>query len=207
MILNKDIASKVAEYLLQIKAIKLNVETPFTWASGIKSPIYCDNRTILSFPIVRTFIRQQLAETVIDGFGRPDVIAGVATGGIAHGALAAQELNLPFAYVRAEAKKHGLQNLIEGVIEKGRTVVLIEDLISTGGSSIKAVNAVIENGNNVKGVVSIMDYGFEKAKENFNGICDFYSLCDFDILIETAVNKEFITQEDYQDLLKWKANM
>ena len=133
--------------------------------------------------------------------------AGVATGGIAHGALAAQELNLPFAYVRAEAKKHGLQNLIEGVIEKGRTVVLIEDLISTGGSSIKAVNAVIENGNNVKGVVSIMDYGFEKAKENFNGICDFYSLCDFDILIETAVNKEFITQEDYQDLLKWKANM
>ena len=207
MILNKNTASKVAEYLLQIKAIKLNVETPFTWASGIKSPIYCDNRTILSFPIVRTFIRQQLAETVIDGFGRPDVIAGVATGGIAHGALAAQELNLPFAYVRAEAKKHGLQNLIEGVIEKGRTVVLIEDLISTGGSSIKAVNAVIENGNNVKGVVSIMDYGFEKAKENFNGICDFYSLCDFDILIETAVNKEFITQEDYQDLLKWKANM
>lgn len=207
MILNKDIASKVAEYLLQIKAIKLNVENPFIWASGIQSPIYCDNRTILSFPIVRTFIRQQLSETVIDGFGRPDVIAGVATGGIAHGALAAQELNLPFAYVRTEAKKHGLKNQIEGIIEKGRTVVLIEDLISTGGSSLKAVNAVIENGNTVKGVVSIMDYGFQKAKDNFEGVCDFYSLCDFDILIETAVNKEFITQEDYQRLLKWKANM
>ena len=207
MILNKDIASKVAENLLQIKAIKLNVETPFTWASGIKSPIYCDNRTILSFPIVRTFIRQELANLIEEGFGKPDVIAGVATGGIAHGVLAAEELNLPFAYVRAQAKKHGLKNMIEGVIEKGRTVVLVEDLISTGGSCLTAVNAVIENGNNVKGVVSIMDYGFQKAKDNFKGVCDFYSLCDFDTLIEAAVNKDYISQDDYQSLLKWKASM
>jgi len=207
MILNKDIASKVAENLLQIKAIKLNVETPFTWASGIKSPIYCDNRTILSFPIVRTFIRQELANLIEEGFGKPDVIAGVATGGIAHGVLAAEELNLPFAYVRAQAKKHGLKNMIEGVIEKGRTVVLVEDLISTGGSCLTAVNTVIENGNNVKGVVSIMDYGFQKAKDNFKGVCDFYSLCDFDTLIEAAVNKDYISQDDYQSLLKWKASM
>lgn len=207
MILNKDIASKVAENLLQIKAIKLNVETPFTWASGIKSPIYCDNRTILSFPIVRTFIRQELANLIEEGFGKPDVIAGVATGGIAHGVLAAEELNLPFAYVRAQAKKHGLKNMIEGVIEKGRTVVLVEDLISTGGSCLTAVNAVIENGNNVKGVVSIMDYGFQKAKDNFKDVCDLYSLCDFDTLIEAAVNKDYISQDDYQSLLKWKSSM
>lgn len=207
MILNKDIASKVAENLLQIKAIKLNVETPFTWASGIKSPIYCDNRTILSFPIVRTFIRQELANLIEEGFGKPDVIAGVATGGIAHGVLAAEELNLPFAYVRAQAKKHGLKNMIEGVIEKGRTVVLVEDLISTGGSCLTAVNTVIENGNNVKGVVSIMDYGFQKAKDNFKDVCDLYSLCDFDTLIEAAVNKDYISQDDYQSLLKWKSSM
>ncbi|MGK0436810.1 MAG: orotate phosphoribosyltransferase, partial [Flavobacteriales bacterium] len=157
MILNKNTASKVAEYLLQVKAIKLNVEEPFTWASGIKSPIYCDNRVILSYPVIRTYIRQQLAELTLEAYGKPDIIAGVATGGIAVGALVAQELDMPFAYVRSQAKAHGLQNMIEGVMEKGRTVVLIEDLISTGGSSIQAVKAVKENGNQVKGVISIMD--------------------------------------------------
>lgn len=207
MILNKNTASKVAEYLLQIKAIKLNVDEPFTWASGIKSPIYCDNRTILSYPIVRTYIRQQLAELTIEAYGRPDIIAGVATGGIAHGALVAQELDMPFAYVRSQAKGHGLQNRIEGVMEKGRTVVLIEDLISTGGSSIEAVNAVKENGNQVKGVVSIMDYGFQKAEDNFKPVCSYYSLCNFDVLVETALEKEFITKEGYDSLLKWKASI
>jgi len=207
MILEKNTASKVAEYLLQIKAVKLNVEEPFTWASGIKSPIYCDNRTILSYPVVRTYIRQQLAELTIEAYGKPDIIAGVATGGIAHGALVAQELNIPFAYVRSAAKGHGLQNKIEGVMEKGRTVVLIEDLISTGGSSIQAVNAVKEYGNQVKGVVSIMDYGFQKAEHNFKDVCSYYSLCNFDVLIETALEKQFITKENYDSLLKWKATM
>ena len=207
MILEKNTASKVAEYLLQIKAVKLNVEEPFTWASGIKSPIYCDNRTILSYPVVRTYIRQQLAELTIEAYGKPDIIAGVATGGIAHGALVAQELNIPFAYVRSAAKGHGLQNKIEGVMEKGRTVVLIEDLISTGGSSIQAVNAVKEYGNQVKGVVSIMDYGFQKAEDNFKDVCSYYSLCNFDVLIETALEKQFITKENYDSLLKWKATM
>ena len=207
MILDKNTASKVAEYLLQIKAVKLNVEEPFTWASGIKSPIYCDNRTILSYPVVRTYIRQQLAELTIEAYGKPDIIAGVATGGIAHGALVAQELDMPFAYVRSAAKGHGLQNMIEGVMEKGRTVVLIEDLISTGGSSIQAVNAVKENGNQVKGVVSIMDYGFQKAEDNFKDVCSYYSLCNFDVLIETALEKQFITKENYDSLLKWKATI
>ncbi len=207
MILDKNTASKVAEYLLQIKAVKLNVEEPFTWASGIKSPIYCDNRTILSYPVVRTYIRQQLAELTIEAYGKPDIIAGVATGGIAHGALVAQELDMPFAYVRSAAKGHGLQNMIEGVMEKGRTVVLIEDLISTGGSSIQAVNAVKENGNQVKGVVSIMDYGFQKAEDNFKEVCSYYSLCNFDVLIETALEKQFITKENYDSLLKWKATV
>ncbi len=207
MILDKNTASKVAEYLLQIKAVKLNVEEPFTWASGIKSPIYCDNRTILSYPVVRTYIRQQLAELTVEAFGKPDIIAGVATGGIAHGALVAQELDMPFAYVRSAAKGHGLQNMIEGVMEKGRTVVLIEDLISTGGSSILAVNAVKEHGNQVKGVVSIMDYGFQKAEDNFKDVCSYYSLCNFDVLIETALEKQFITKENYDSLLKWKATV
>ena len=207
MILEKNTASKVAEYLLQIKAVKLNVEEPFTWASGIKSPIYCDNRTILSYPVVRTYIRQQLAELTVEAYGKPEIIAGVATGGIAHGALVAQELNIPFAYVRSAAKGHGLQNMIEGVMEKGRTVVLIEDLISTGGSSIQAVNAVKEYGNQVKGVVSIMDYGFQKAEDNFKDVCSYYSLCNFDVLIETALEKQFITKENYDSLLKWKATM
>jgi len=207
MIIDKNTASKVAEYLLQIKAIKLNVEEPFTWASGIKSPIYCDNRTILSYPVVRTYIRQQLAELTVEAYGKPDIIAGVATGGIAHGALVAQELDIPFAYIRSQAKGHGLQNLIEGVMEKGRTVVLIEDLISTGGSSIKAVNAVKDNGNQVKGVVAIMDYGFKKAENNFADVCTYHSLCDFDTLIDTALDKQFITKENYDELVKWKQSV
>ncbi len=139
-----DAAYKVAEFLLQIKAVKLQPESPFTWASGLKSPIYCDNRKTLSYPKIRTYIRQHFVETINEHFAKPDVIAGVATGGIAIGALVAQEMGLPFIYVRSEAKKHGLTNMIEGEVESGQSVVVIEDLISTGGSSLKAVEALRE---------------------------------------------------------------
>ncbi|HVA98955.1 MAG TPA: orotate phosphoribosyltransferase, partial [Bacteroidia bacterium] len=142
MILNEEYELKIADFLLQIKAIKLQPNKPFTWASGLKSPIYCDNRKTLSYPKVRTYIRQQFVNMIANEFGKPDVIAGVATGGIAHGVLVAQEMGLPFVYIRSEPKTHGLSNLIEGEIEEGQTVVVIEDLISTGKSSIKAVDAL-----------------------------------------------------------------
>ncbi|GIR11523.1 MAG: hypothetical protein CM15mP23_00980 [Cryomorphaceae bacterium] len=150
MILNKDTAKKTAEFLLQIKAIKLQPNNPFTWASGWNSPIYCDNRITLSHHATRTYIREQLAHAVTESFGKPDVIAGVATGAIPHGILVAQELGLPFVYVRPEPKTHGRKNQIEGHIENGQTVVVIEDLISTGGSSLKAVKALKEEGCYVK---------------------------------------------------------
>ena len=167
MILNVDTAHKVAEFLLQIKAIKLNVSSPYTWASGIQSPIYCDNRKPLSYPNIRTYIRQKYTDTLVEKFGKPDVIAGVATGGIAQGALIAQDLGLPFVYVRTSPKEHGMGNLIEGDVSKGQNVVVIEDLISTGGSSLKAVEALKEAGCNVKGLVAIFTYGFAQAEANF----------------------------------------
>src|SRR6185312_126326 len=141
MIYNKDSARKIADFLLQIKAVKLQPDKPFTWASGIKSPIYCDNRRTLSHPRIRTYLRQQFVGAVQDQYGKPDVIGGIATGGIAHGVLVAQDLGLPFIYVRSEAKSHGTENLIEGEIEAGQSIVLIEDLVSTGGSSLKAAEA------------------------------------------------------------------
>src|SRR3989304_5181040 len=155
MKVNEESALKIAEFLLQIKAIKLQPNKPFVWASGWNSPIYCDNRVTLSYPKIRTYIRQEFVNGIIDKFGKPDVIAGVATGGIAQGALVAQELGLPFVYIRSEAKKHGLTNMIEGVVEKGQSVVVIEDLISTGGSSLKAVEALREAGCEVKGMAAI----------------------------------------------------
>ena len=167
MIYKSDTASQLAEFLLQIKAIKLQPTKPFTWASGWKSPIYCDNRLTLSYPKVRTFIRQELVHLITDKFEKPDVIAGVATGGIAVGALVAQELGLPFVYVRSESKGHGMENLVEGKIEPGQTIIVVEDLISTGKSSIKAVKSLREAGCIVKGLVSIFDYGFEIAQQNF----------------------------------------
>ena len=167
MILNNDRALKVAEFLLQIKAIKLQPTNPFTWASGWKSPIYCDNRKTLSYPAIRTFIRQAYAEVILEKYGKPDFIAGVATGGIAQGALVAQELGIPFVYVRSTAKGHGLTNQIEGDFEAGQKVVVIEDLISTGGSSLKAVEALRNAGCEVKGLVAIFTYDFDVAKENF----------------------------------------
>lgn len=205
MILNKDKALKVAEFLLQIKAVKLQPNEPFTWASGWASPIYCDNRKTLSFPSIRTFIRQGYAEAILDHFGKPDVIAGVATGGIAQGALVAQELGIPFIYVRSSAKGHGLGNQIEGHFEKGQRVVVIEDLISTGGSSLVAVEALREAGCEVKGLVAIFTYGFEIALKNFaDAECPFITLTDYEHLIDQAVKLEYINESNVASLKKWK---
>jgi len=205
MILNKDRALKVAEFLLQIKAVKLQPSQPFTWASGWSSPIYCDNRKTLSFPAIRTHIRQGYAEAILEKFGKPDVIAGVATGGIAQGALVAQELGIPFIYVRSSAKGHGLGNQIEGHFEKGQKVIVIEDLISTGGSSLVAVEALREAGCDVKGLVAIFTYGFDVAAENFKTAdCPFVTLTDYDHLIDQALKLEYINEADVQSLKKWK---
>lgn len=207
MILNEDKALKVAEFLLQIKAIKLKPNEPFTWASGIKSPIYCDNRVTLSYPQIRTYIRQGYSESVLDHFGKPDVIAGVATGGIAQGALVAQELGIPFIYVRSEAKSHGMTNQIEGHFEEGQKVVVIEDLISTGGSSLKAVSALREAGLDVKGLVAIFTYGFDSAHANFaDAECPYVTLTNYDVLLNKALSNNLISEDELTSLRQWKVN-
>ena len=205
MILNEDKAIKVAEFLLQIKAIKLTPKEPFTWASGIKSPIYCDNRVTLSYPNIRTFMRQAYAEAILEHFGKPDVIAGVATGGIAQGALVAQELGIPFIYVRSSAKEHGMGNQIEGYFEKGQKVVVIEDLISTGGSSLKAVAALREADLDVKGLVAIFTYGFDIAHENFTKAeCQYVTLSDYNSMITKALDNNLISQDELDSLKRWR---
>lgn len=205
MIFNKDKALKVAEFLLQIKAIKLQPKNPYKWASGWNSPIYCDNRITLSYPNIRTFIRQSYSEAVLEYFGKPDVIAGVATGGLAQGALVAQELGLPFIYVRSEPKAHGMGNQIEGAFEKGQKVVVIEDLISTGGSSIKAIQALQEAGLDVKGLIATFSYGFKVAEENFQKAnCPFVTLTNYELMIESALKKEYVTEADMESLKQWK---
>ena len=207
MEINEDAALNIAEFLLQIKAIKLQPDKPFTWASGWKSPIYCDNRVTLSYPKVRTYIRQEFVEAITRVFGKPDVIAGVATGGIAQGALVAQELELPFVYVRSEAKKHGMTNMIEGYIEKGQTVVVIEDLISTGGSSLKAVEALREAGCEVKGMAAIFTYGFKTATDNFEKAnCKLITLSNYSTLIKQALQSKYITDKDLKSLEQWAEN-
>lgn len=207
MKLNEESASKIAEFLLQIKAIKLEPTKPFTWASGWNSPIYCDNRITLSFPKIRTYIRQQYVNSILEEFGKPDVIAGVATGGIAQGALIAQELGLPFVYIRSEAKKHGLTNMIEGVVEKGQSVVVIEDLISTGGSSLKAVEALREAGCEVKGMVAIFTYGFKTAADSFKKAkCKLVTLSDYDTLIQQALQSNYIAEKNLKSLKEWREN-
>lgn len=205
MKLNDESALKVAEFLLQIKAIKLQPNKPFTWSSGWKSPIYCDNRITLSYPKVRTYIRQQFVNVINEQFGKPDVIAGVATGGIAHGALVAQEMGLPFVYIRSEAKKHGLSNMIEGVVEKGQSVVIIEDLISTGGSSLKALEALRAAECDVKGMAAIFTYGFKVAADNFKKEkCKLVTLSDYDTLIKQALQSNYITEKDLKSLKEWR---
>ena len=205
MIYNKETAVRVSDYLLQVKAIKLDNANPFTWASGLRSPIYCDNRVTLSYPKVRTYIRQQFVKAIEDEFGDVDAIVGVATGGIAQGALIAQELGLPFAYVRSSSKGHGLENMIEGVVEKGQAVVVVEDLVSTGGSSLKAVDALEATGCNVKGMVAIFTYNLPAAKENFEKAkCKLITLADYDIMIGQAAENNYIKDSDMKSLLEWK---
>jgi orotate phosphoribosyltransferase len=207
MISNENSALKVAELLLQIKAIVLQPDKPFTWASGWLSPIYCDNRKTLSYPMIRTYIRQELSTVVQEKFGTPEVIAGVATGGIAQGALVAQQLGLPFVYVRTESKGHGLANQIEGVITSGQSVVVVEDLISTGGSSLKAVEALRNAGCHVKGMVSIFSYDFEIAKRNFaEKECALYCLSDYNYLVKKALDTGYINETKLQTLRNWRKN-
>lgn len=207
MNVTNDTALKVAEFLLQIKAIKLNNAEPFTWASGWKSPIYCDNRKTLSYPPIRTYIRQQYVDKIREVFGSPDVIAGVATGGIAQAALIAQEMDLPMIYVRSSSKGHGLQNQIEGAIEKGQKVVVIEDLISSGMSSLKAVEALREFGAEVVGMVAIFTYGFDVAKKNFEDYnCTLETLTDYEHLLEIALSTSYIKKDDIASLKEWRAN-
>ncbi|MGM0479058.1 MAG: orotate phosphoribosyltransferase [Bacteroidota bacterium] len=205
MIKDIDNATKIAEFLLQIKAIQLRPNDPFTWSSGWKSPIYCDNRKTLSYPNVRTFIRQSYSQLILDEFGKPDIIAGVATGGIAHGALVAQEIGVPFVYVRSSAKEHGLGNQIEGDFQEGHNVVVIEDLISTGGSSIKAVEALRDAQLNVKGVVAIFSYGFQIARKNFEAAnCEVRSLSNYEVLIEKALEQGAVAKQDIDSLREWR---
>lgn len=205
MMRRNDSALKVAEFLLQIKAVVLKPTDPFTWASGWKSPIYCDNRKTLSYPNIRTYIRQAFCNEIIEKYGKPDVIAGVATGGIALGALVAEELGVSFCYVRSSAKGHGLTNMIEGVIEKGQSVVIIEDLISTGKSSLKAFDALSEAGMNIKGMAAIFTYGFEIAEENFKSAkCELFTLTNYSTLIEKAVENNYISETDVKSLNEWR---
>jgi len=207
MVINKNVASKTAELLLQIKAIKLSPEEPFTWASGWKSPIYCDNRIVLSFPEIRNYLKEEMAKHIESEYGKPDVIAGVATGAIGIGMLVAQYLNLPFIYVRPEPKKHGRKNQIEGQLNSGQSVVVIEDLISTGKSSLNAVKALEKAGANVKGMVAIFTYGFEVAKTNFeNQNLLLHTLGNYETLIEQAAKTNYVNEAHLETLSRWNDN-
>jgi orotate phosphoribosyltransferase len=207
MILNKETAQKTAELLLQINAIKLQPQTPFTWASGWKSPIYCDNRITLSYPTIRNYLREQMANQIEELYGKPDAIAGVATGAIGIGMLVADYMNIPFCYVRPEAKKHGRQNQIEGKIEAGQNVVVVEDLISTGKSSILAVDALKSAGVHIKGMLAIFTYGFDFAVENFEKAdVQLNTLSDYSHLLIQAEKTNYISKDDMDVLGQWREN-
>jgi orotate phosphoribosyltransferase len=202
-----EIKRTVAGYLLQSKAIILEPAKPFTWASGWKSPIYCDNRVTLSYPAIRQFITTAFSEQIGKHFPRPDVIAGVATGAIAQGALVAEHLNLPFVYVRPSAKGHGRKNRIEGRIEAGQRVVVVEDLISTGGSSLKAVEALREAAVEVKGMVAIFSYGFQVAEANFRkAAVDLITLTDYYTLTDMALQTGYIQEAQVELLKQWRTD-
>lgn len=201
--LKKDFASK----LLNVKAIKLQPNDPFTWASGWKSPFYCDNRKTLSYPGLRNFVKLELVHAVLEHFPEAEAVAGVATGAIAQGALVADELNLPFVYVRSKAKDHGMGNLIEGELEKGSKVVVVEDLISTGGSSLKAVAALREAGYEVVGMVASYTYGFPVAAEAFaEAGVRLETLTDYDHVVAEAVATGYIAEGDVEVLAEWRKN-
>jgi len=203
----KDIASLVAKKLLEINAIKLNVLSPFSWASGWKSPIYCDNRLSLSYPDVRSYIKENLAKKITENYKNVEAIAGVATAGIPQGALVADQLNIPFIYVRSKPKGHGMENMIEGKITPGQKVVVIEDLISTGGSSLKAVEALKANSFTVLGMLSIFTYGFAIADENFSKVnVKLISLSNYNDLIDEALKLNYISKDQISSLKKWREN-
>lgn len=201
----KNVESLVAEKLLKIKAVKLQPSNPFTWASGWKSPIYCDNRKTLSYPSLRNLIKIEISRIILENYGQVDAIAGVATGAIAQGALVADELGLPFVYIRSSPKDHGLENLIEGDLKPGQKVVVIEDLISTGGSSLKAVEAVRKDGCEVVGMVAIFSYGFKVAEDKFKeaGV-ELITLTNYNAVLEEAVRTKYILEEELDTLKKWK---
>jgi len=205
MILNKETAQKTAELLLQINAIKLQPQNPFTWASGWKSPIYCDNRITLSYPEIRNYLREHMANQIEHLYGSPDAIVGVATGAIGIGALVADYLNLPFCYVRPEAKKHGRQNKIEGHIEANQNVVVVEDLISTGNSSLLAVDALREANVNIKGMMAIFTYGFDVAEKNFKDAeVELHTLSDYHNLLTQAESSQYISAAEAALLAQWR---
>lgn len=199
--------SAVAEKLLQVSAVKLNVSNPYTWASGWKSPIYCDNRKLLSFPYVRDFIKSELSSVIFEQFSNADVLAGVATAGIAWGAMAADQLKLPYMYVRPKPKEHGMANQIEGSYEAGQKVLVIEDLISTGNSSLQVCNVLRNAGLNVIGMVSIFNYGFPQATKAFaEADVPFVSLTNYEILINLAIEKNIVSHDELNSLLNWRNN-
>ncbi len=200
-----DPALKIAEFLLRIKAVRLEPQKPFTWASGWLSPIYCDNRKILGHPVMRTYIRQQFVEAINREFGRPDMIVGVATGGIAHGVLVAQEMGLPFAYVRSSVKGHGMKNTVEGDLTQGRNAVVVEDLVSTGKSSLTAVASLREADIEVKGMVSIFTYGLKEATEAFGKAkVRLHALTNYNVLLQQAIADGYIGEKDLAPLKKWR---
>jgi len=200
-------ATTVAEKLLQVNAIKLSPEQPFTWASGWKSPIYCDNRKVLSFPFIRDFIKSEMCNVVFEKFPDAEMLAGVATAGIAWGAMAADQLKLPYIYVRPKPKEHGLGNQIEGFYEKGQKVVVIEDLVSTGKSSLQVVDVLKDQGVEVIGMVSIFTYGFAAATEAFKkASLTYYSLTDYSALISSAIQKGIVSANQQEILLNWQAD-
>ena len=207
MIYDIDIAKQVAKSLLQINAIILQPNNPFKWAAGWNSPIYCDNRKTLSYPEIRTNIKQGLAAIVKNHYKGANVIAGVATAGIPHGALVAEELGLPFIYVRSKAKEYGKQNQIEGFFEEGQSVILVEDLISSGKSSLDSAQVLKDAGMNVKGIVSIFTYGFDAAAENFKKAeCEYVSLCDYSTLLPIAKEQQYVEESDISVLNEWRDN-
>jgi orotate phosphoribosyltransferase len=207
MVLDKKVAEQTVNYLTQINAIKLNTKKPFTWTSGIKSPIYCDNRLILSFPDVRKFVADKMTDIVENKYGKDISIAGVATGAIAIGAMIAERLNLPYAYVRPEPKEHGLKNQIEGNIKKGSNIVVIEDLISTGKSSLNAINALKSEGYNVMGMLSIFSYNFQFANKKFEDEnISINSLSDYNSLVNLIQSEGTLDSNEISRLKKWREN-
>ncbi len=207
MVIDKEIAKKTAEFLLQIKAIRLNLNEPYEWASGWKSPIYCDNRIALSYPSVRIFLKEEIAKIVELEYGKPDLIASVATGAIAIGVLVAQELGVPFVYVRISPKQHGRKKQIEGHLERGQNIVLIEDLISTGSSSLKAIEILKEAGSVIKGMISIFSYELDIASKRFeNNKIKVTTLSNYSSLLEQALDTNYITERELLTLNEWRKN-